>query len=124
MIQNPLLWTVPLIAAAYMGAADAEAPPLPDVPVPDVIPPVHKEVEQAQVDPMTGNVWDRRAGEWVTLVEYRTRIRAGLTDRTVEQVPAAPHAIDDGFRVLAERQEAVRRHWDHVLWLRDRGLIR
>lgn len=116
MTPNPLLWTVPLIAAAYMGASDAT-----------VLTPentrTNPESEQTpETDPWSGMIWDRKAGEWVTFPEFLYRVRTGKTYRIAEDVPMTDGSTRDGLSVLIERQEAVRRHWDHILWLRSKGL--
>lgn len=110
--MNPLLYTLPLVTGAYLAVADAQEAPV------DHLPPV--EILAAplpETDPVTGKLWDRRAGEWVTFEEFTRRVRAGKADRVFEQAPGVEPVIRGGFHILAERQEAVRRHWEHVLYL-------
>lgn len=79
---------------------------------------VVEEVTQAQVDPVSGKVWDRHALEWVPLHEFSRRTQQRGTIH-IEQVPFVPPAINNGLDVLAKRQDAVRRHWEHVLYLQE-----
>lgn len=108
--MNPLLYTIPLLAAAYMGASDAQdLPPLTD----------KSEKTIPETDPVSGNVWDRKAREWVPLAEFLRRVRIGQTYRIAEQVPLNVNETQSGLQVLADRQEAVRRHWQHVFEMRE-----
>ena len=96
------------VSAAYLATADE-------------IPGVKEEAQnvvEAVVDPMTGKVWDRQANEWVEFAEFAARSKQRGTVY-IEQVPFVPPAITNGLDVLAQREEAVRRHWEHVLYLQD-----
>lgn len=96
------------LSAAYLAVAD-ELPQVQEI---------AEEVQAAQVDPMTGKVWDANAREWVELREYTLRIKQRGTVH-IEQVPFVPASITNGLDVLAQREEAVRRHWDRVLYLQE-----
>lgn len=61
-------------------------------------------------------IWDAQAGQWV---ELKT---AGKRSEYL-QVPLAQPLAPSGLNVLDRRFQAVREHWEYVLWLRDRGLL-
>lgn len=109
--MNPLLYTIPLVAAAYIGASDAT-----DL---DNLDKAKQETQQPETDPVSGKVWDRKAAEWVPFPEFMRRVRAGETYRIAEQTPMTPGTHSSGFQVLAQRQEAVIRHREYIQWLRQ-----
>ena len=94
------------VSAAYMAVAD-ELPGIPEV---------AQEVNAAQVDPISGKVWDSNRAEWVPFTEYAQRIRQRGTVY-IEQVPFVAPSITNGLAVLEDRERAVRAHWDRVLYL-------
>ena len=115
--MNPILFTVPLLAAAYLSTARAEevAPEAPEA--------IAEEVKEAPIDPMTGKVWDAKTATWLPLRDYMASIDRRATVGQVTQIPFGPPVVLDGLEVLTRRHEAVQRHWQHVFWLKDRGLI-
>jgi hypothetical protein len=80
---------------------------------------VLQEVESAQVDPVSSNVWDSRALEWVSLDEYRARVLQRSSPPEFLQVPKVQPVITNGLQILTDRQEAIRRHWERVNYLQD-----
>lgn len=96
------------VSAAYLAVAD-EMPG---------IQPLAEEVNAAVVDPVSGKVWDRQSREWVPFHEFAARTKQRGTVY-IEQVPFVPPVITNGLDVLAKREDAARRHWDHVLYLQD-----